>query len=199
MPFLLISLRRSDGPEEAKRLLRRFSPLALAGAGTLLLGGLGMAWFYLGMSADKSLSGLYGTAYGVMMISKVYLLLVVMAMGAGNFFLVRRIDAAPVDLLTRLRRFGEAEIGLGFIAVLAAASMTSQPPAVDLPIDRVRPSEIVARFHPAVPAHDQPGVSGAGAPDALDVAVKQRSSMWPTLRSMRTVWPGRNITITGRG
>ena len=148
MPFLLISLRRSDGPEEAKRLLQRFSPLALAGAGTLLLGGLGMAWFYLGMSADKSLSGLYGTAYGVMMISKVYLLLVVMAMGAGNFFLVRRIDAAPVDLLTRLRRFGEAEIGLGFMAVLAAASMTSQPPAVDLPNDRASLPRLSRAFIP---------------------------------------------------
>ena len=42
MPFLLISLLRSEDSGEAKRLLRRFSPLALVGAGTLLLGGLGM-------------------------------------------------------------------------------------------------------------------------------------------------------------
>ncbi len=173
MPFLLISLRRSDGTDEAKRLLRRFSPLALAGAGTLLLGGLGMAWFYLGMSANKSLSGLYGTAYGVMMISKVYLLLVVTAMGAGNFFLVRRIDAAPVALLTRLRRFGEAEIGLGFIAVLAAASMTSQPPAVDLPGDRASVSEIVARFHPGAPRMTSPAFAALAPPIPLDEAVKQ--------------------------
>ena len=56
-----------------------------------------MAWLYLGVSADRSLSGVYGTAYGVMMISKVYLLLVVMAMGAGNFFLIRRLDSAPIE------------------------------------------------------------------------------------------------------
>ena len=97
MPFLLVSLRRSEDPEEAKRLLRRFSPMALVGAGTVLLGGLGMAWMYLGISDGKSLNALYGTAYGVMMISKLYLLLLVMAMGAGNFFLVRRIDTAPVS------------------------------------------------------------------------------------------------------
>jgi putative copper resistance protein D len=175
MPFLLISLRRSDSPEEAKRLLMRFSPLALAGAGTLLLGGLGMAWFYLGISADKSLSGLYGTAYGVMMVSKIYLLLVVMTMGAGNFFLIRRIDAAPTALLTRLRRFGEVEIGLGFIAVLAAASMTSQPPAVDLPIGRVRPSEIADRFHPVVPRMTSPAVAELPPPPPLDEAVRQFS------------------------
>ncbi len=133
MPFLLLSLRRSEDPAEAKRLLRRFSPLALAGAGILLVGGIGMGWLYLGISADKSLSSVYGTAYGVMLISKVYLFLMVVGIGAGNFFLVRRIETAPVGLLTRLRRFGEAEIGFGFMAVLAAASMTSQPPAVDLP------------------------------------------------------------------
>ena len=75
MPFLLISLRRAGDPVEAKRMLRRFSPLALVGAATLLLSGVGMGWVYLGISADKSLSGLYGTAYGVMMISKVYLVL----------------------------------------------------------------------------------------------------------------------------
>ncbi len=175
MPFLLISLRRSDGPEEAKRLLLRFSPLALTGAGTLLLGGLGMAWFYLGVSTDRSLSGLYGTAYGVMMLSKVYLLLVVMAMGAGNFFLIRRLDSAPIELLKRLRRFGEVEIGFGFIAVLAAASMTSQPPAADLPIDRVRPSEIVARFHPVVPRMTSPAVAELPPPAPLDEAVRQFS------------------------
>ena len=51
MPFLLISLKRVADADEAKRLLRRFSPMALAGAGTLLVGGVGMAWFYLGISA----------------------------------------------------------------------------------------------------------------------------------------------------
>jgi putative copper resistance protein D len=172
MPFLLISLRRSADPEEAKRLLRRYSPLALAGAGTLLLGGLGMAWMYLGVSADRSLSSVYGTAYGVMMISKVYLFLVVTALGAGNFFLVRRIDTAPVSLLTRLRRFGEAEIGLGFMAVLAAASMTSQPPAIDLPTDRVNLTEIIERLHPVVPRMTSPVFAALAPTVPLDVAIK---------------------------
>ncbi len=173
MPFLLVSLRRSEDPEEAKRLLRRFSPMALVGAGTVLLGGLGMAWMYLGISDGKSLNALYGTAYGVMMISKLYLLLLVMAMGAGNFFLVRRIDTAPVALLTRLRRFGEAEIGLGFMAVLAAASMTSQPPPIDLPNGRASVSEIVARFHPEVPSMTSPAVGALAPVLPLDQVVKE--------------------------
>ena len=173
MPFLLISLKRVADADEGKRLLRRFSPMALVGAGTLLAGGVGMAWFYLGISADHSLSGLYGTAYGVMMLSKVYLVVMVMALGAGNFFLVRRIETAPLDLLARLRRFGEVEIGLGFMAVLAAASMTSQPPAVDMPNDRVSIAEIVARFHPIVPRMTSPAFGQLVASTPLDVAVKE--------------------------
>ncbi len=172
MPFLLISLRGSGDPGEAKRMLRRYSPLALVGAGMLLLSGAGMGWLYLGISADKSLSGLYGTAYGMMMMSKVYLVLLVMAMGAGNFFLVRRIETAPVALLTRLRRFGEAEIGLGFMAVLAAASMTSQPPPVDLPNNRASLSEIVARFRPEIPRMSSPAFAALSPPPPLDEAVK---------------------------
>ncbi len=173
LPFLLLSMRKTADPDEAKRMLKRFSPLALTGAGTLLLGGFGMAWFYLGVADNGSLSGLYGTAYGVMMLSKVYLVVVVMVLGAGNFFLVRRIETAPVDLLTRLRRFGEAEIGLAFTAVLAAASMTSQPPAVDMPHDRVSISEIAARFRPVVPRMKSPAFSELVASTPLDVAVKE--------------------------
>ncbi|HTC76261.1 MAG TPA: CopD family protein [Edaphobacter sp.] len=180
MPFLLISLRRAGDPEEAKRLLRRFSPLALAGAGTLLVGGLGMGWMYLGISADKSLSSVYGTAYGVMMISKVYLFLVVAAMGAGNFFLVRRIETAPVSLLTRLRRFGEAEIGMGFMAVLAAASMTSQPPAIDLPTDRASLTEVVERMLPVVPRMTSPVYAALAPTTSLDVLVKQTQFNLPS-------------------
>ena len=182
MPFLLVSLRRAGDPEEAKRLLRRFSPLALVGAGTLLLGGLGMGWIYLGISADKSLSSVYGTAYGVMMMSKVYLVLLVMAMGAGNFFLVRRIETAPVALLTRLRRFGEAEIGLGFMAVLAAASMTSQPPAIDLPTDRASLTEIVERFRPVVPRMTSPVFAALAPTTPLDVLVKQTQFNLPKVQ-----------------
>jgi putative copper resistance protein D len=172
MPFLLVSMGRSEDPAEAKRLLRRFSPMALAGAGAVVLGGVGMAWLYLGISG-KSLSGLYGTAYGVMMMSKVYLVLLVMAMGAGNFFLVRKIDTAPVGLLTRLRRFGEAEIGLGFTAVLAAASMTSQPPPVDLQQGRASVPEIVDRFHPVVPRMTSPPLAELAPVIPLNVVMQQ--------------------------
>ncbi len=172
LPFLLISMREAVEPDGAKRMLRRFSPMALTGAGLLLLGGFGMAWFYMGVSRDGSLAGLYGTAYGLMMVAKIYLVVLIMTLGAGNFFLIRRIETAPVALLTRLRRFGEAEIGFAFMAVLAAASMTSQPPAEDLPNDRVSLAQIVERFRPVVPRMSSPAFSDLAPSTPLAQAVK---------------------------
>ncbi len=159
--YLLISMKlvgqndASGNDHEARRLLQRFSPMAIVGASLLLLGGVGMAWFYVGFGG-KSFGGLYGTAYGAMLLSKAYLFLMILALGAGNYFLVRRIATAPGALLTRLRRFGEAEIGFAFTAILAAASMTSQPPAIDLRQDWVSPAQIAARLRPEIPRLTSP-------------------------------------------
>jgi putative copper resistance protein D len=55
-----------------------------------------------------------------------------------------------------LRRFVEAEIVLGVLVILAAASLTSQPPAVDLLAVRVDSSEIIARLTPRWPRLKSP-------------------------------------------
>ncbi len=100
MPFLLISLARAPGVEEARRMVRRYSQMALLSASTLILAGIGLAWFYVG-----AWSGLYGTAYGVLLLAKIYLLLVMMALGAGNWFLVRRLNTDPEPLLAQAAAF----------------------------------------------------------------------------------------------
>src|SRR5207253_7935386 len=51
-------------------------------------------------------------------------------LGALNFQLVRHGEASSI--LSSLKRFGEAEIGIGVTVILAAASLTSLPPAADL-------------------------------------------------------------------
>lgn len=170
MPFLLITLRKSSDLEEARQLVKRYSAMALAGAATLLAGGTGMAWFYLGATTGQRWEGLYGTAYGMMLLAKVYLFCLIITLGAANFFLVRTIHTAPAFLLTRLRRFGEVEIGLGFTAILAAASMISQPPAIDLQ-QRVKVGEIVQRMAPEWPRLSSPPVSALVPPSSLREAV----------------------------
>ena len=168
MPFLLIALRREEGRTVSGQYVRRFSAMAIASVSVLVLGGVGMAVFYV-----DSLQGLYGTTYGVMMLAKVYLLLLILGMGAGNFLLVRQIERAPAPLLVRLRRFGEAEIGLGFTAILAAASLTSQPPAIDLVRDRLSGHEIVERMRWVQPRLTSPAFADLKPPDPMQVALQR--------------------------
>ncbi len=149
-------------------MARRYSRMALLSAALLVLAGSGLAWVYVG-----SWNGLYGTTYGVLLVAKIYLLLVLAALGVGNWFLVRRLDRDPEPLLLRLRRVAEAEIGLGFIAVLAAASLTAQPPAVDVAApDRLSPQEIYARMHPESPRMSTPPASALAPATSMQVAIR---------------------------
>ena len=174
MLFLLLTLRISPSFGNAKTLARRYSVMALVSVPTLILAGVGMSFFYV-----KTLGGLYGTTYGFMIIAKTYLMGLMLLLGAGNFQLLRSGAALatgepPVNplpnrgFLLRLRRFSEAEIGLGITAVLAAASLTSQPPAIDLQHDRLSAHEIVQRVHWEAPRLHSPTLAALTPPVTLE-------------------------------
>ena len=167
MPFLLISLARADSVAEARSMARRYSQMALLSVAVLVLAGIYMAWFYIG-----TWNGLYGTSYGLLLLAKIYLLLVMVLMGSGNWMMVRRLDTDPQPLLARLRRFAEAEIGLGFTVILAAASMSAQPPAGDMP-DRVSLQVIAARMHPEIPRMTSPAASQLTPPTSIETAIRE--------------------------
>jgi putative copper resistance protein D len=169
MPFLLLALRRVEGePGAAVRLARRYSALAMMSVPLLVGAGVGLSYFYIG-----SWAGLYGTSYGVLVMAKTYLMLSMLLLGASNQRLLRpRAAGKAPGLLLRLRRFSEAEIGLGFTAVLAAASLTSQPPAVDLgPPDRLSAHEIVERLRWETPRLSSPPLSALAPPNSLEAAL----------------------------
>jgi copper resistance protein D len=166
MPFLLISLAHTERVEQARAMARRYSSMALISVAALVLAGVCLAWFYVG-----SWNGLYGTSYGVLLLAKIYLLLVMLLMGAGNWLLVRRLNTDPQPLLAKLGRFAEAEVGLGFTVILAAASMSSQPPAVDVP-DLVSPQAIAARMRPEAPRLKSPSVSQLTPPTSIETEVQ---------------------------
>jgi copper resistance protein D len=167
MPFLILSLGRTERVETARAMVRRYSSMAVISVGVLVLAGIVLAWFYVG-----TWKGLYGTSYGVLLMAKIYLLAVMLLMGAGNWFVVRGLKVNPQPLLARLRRFAEAEVGLGFTAILAAASMSSQPPAVDVP-DQVAPQVIAARMHPEMPRLQSPKASQLTPPTSIETAVRE--------------------------
>jgi copper resistance protein D len=167
MPFLLISLALADTVAEARSMARRYSQMALISVAILVLAGIYMAWFYVG-----AWSGLYGTSYGLLLLAKIYLLLVMLLMGSGNWMLVRRLDTDPQPWLMRLRRFAEAEVGLGFTVILAAASMSAQPPAVDV-TGKVSLQQTVARMHPEVPRMTSPAASQLTPPTSIETAIRE--------------------------
>jgi putative copper resistance protein D len=166
MPFLLVSLGRAETVDEARVMARRYSAMALCSVVVLVLAGVCLAWFYVG-----TWNGLYGTSYGVLLMAKIYLLLVMLLMGVGNWLMVQRLNTDPQSLLAKLRRFAEAEVGLGFTIILAAASMSSQPPAVDVP-NQVSRQVIAARMHPQAPRLKSPSVSQLTPPTSIETEVQ---------------------------
>ena len=167
MPFLLLALGRAESVAEARAMVRRYSTIALVGFPLLVLAGIGMAWFYVG-----AWTGLYGTSYGVLLLAKIYLLVIMLLMGVGNWWAVRHLDSNPQPMLARLRRFAEAEVGLGFTAILAAASMSAQPPAVDVP-DQVSARVIAQRMHPVAPRLTSPSAAQLTPPTSIETAVRE--------------------------
>ena len=149
LPYLLIAIRRASSPEFARELSARFSRLALVSVAVLASAGMTLSLVYIG-----SLQAVYGTSYGAMVATKAILFGLLLCLGYLNFDLVRHGEASAI--LASLKRFGEAEIGIGITVILAAASLTSLPPAVDLAQDCVPAAEIVARVTPRLPRFSSP-------------------------------------------
>lgn len=135
-------------------LLQRFSNLALTSVVILVAAGIGLTLYY----AD-SLSALYGTAYGLMVMTKVVMLAGLLVLGGLNSRAIRRMDGAPDADQGTMRRFVEVEVGLGLTVLFAAASLTSLPPAVDLTQDRATFAEVAHRFAPRLPALRSPSIT----------------------------------------
>lgn len=146
IPYFLLALAGTQSGAAWRRIGKRFSLMAMGSVAVLLAGGTLMAIIYVG-----SLDALYGTAYGVMVATKVGLLAGLLFLGGMNFLVVERLRRDPGTSILRLRRFAEVEIGIGLTVLFAAASLTSQPPGADLTQDRASFAEVVDRFVPQWP------------------------------------------------
>jgi putative copper resistance protein D len=151
LPYLLIAIRRAPDAGLARQFSARFSQLTLLSVAILASAGAVLGFAYVG-----SFKAVYGTSYGAMVATKVFLFGLLLFLGALNFQLVRNGPASAI--LTSLKRFGEAEIGIGITVILTAASLTSLPPAVDLTRDRVTGTEIFARMAPRLPRLASPAM-----------------------------------------
>jgi putative copper resistance protein D len=176
MPYLwlLVSSRANDSGGEddaAARTVRRYSTMAVASVIVLVAAGVAMAMVY-----TQSWSAVYGTGYGVVLVAKSIMLVVVLVLGAGNFLLIRRQRFNSSPWLLRIAQFSEAEIGIGFTIILAAASLTAQPPAVDLVQNRLTLPEISARMNPQWPSFSTPSVHALPAVQTMKAAIQTYAS-----------------------
>ena len=160
LPSLLIALSVAIQPQTATKIAKRFSRIAVITVAVVFIAGLDLSFSYF----DK-LNAVYGTAYGIMLLSKVALFLVLLAVGAMNKSIVERLSSNLPRLFELLRRNVEVEIGIGLTVVLAAASLTSQPPAIDLRNDRLTINELESRYAPRWPRFWSPDVAQLKVPD----------------------------------
>jgi copper resistance protein D len=152
LPFLLLALQATRERATQWYLTRRFSQIALASVFVLVFSGVGLSLKYVG-----SFHALIGTSYGLMLLAKVAMLCVLLALGGINFRMIRKYG--PEQVIPRLRRLVEAEVGIGITVLLSAASMTSAPPAIDLTNDTVQPAHIWARYRPVWPRMSSPSAA----------------------------------------
>ena len=149
--YLLIAIPRSPDNQFARQLIARFSKLALISVAVLAAAGFTLSLAYVG-----SIPAIYGTSYGIMVATKVVLFATLLLLGALNFQIAR--SPAGGSVIASLKRFGEAELGIGITVILTAASLTSLPPAIDLKNDRVSAHEIAARLAPEIPRLASPSI-----------------------------------------
>jgi len=147
-------------------LLARFSPLAIASVSLLVATGAALVWPYVG-----TVGALVGTPYGVMILSKAALLAAALLLARTSYLAARawrlRGDRSAADARVPPRL--EAEMGAVLAALLAAAALTSQPPAADVR-ERPSPREVAAAFAPKRPQLVPPPHAAmvAGAAASLD-------------------------------
>jgi putative copper resistance protein D len=151
LPCFLSAMRRLPGGALRGQVGARYSLLSMISVGAIAFSGVGMLVHYVG-----SVDALYGTAYGMMLATKTTLFFGLLALGYGNFRVVRSLANNPDGPILRLRRFAEVELGIGITIFFVAASMTSLPPAIDLTRDRVSLPEIAERLAPKWPALTSP-------------------------------------------
>lgn len=172
MPYLwlLLSSQGNGGTVEddiGVRAVQRYSALSVVSVMVLVAAGVTMAWVY-----TQSWSAVYGTAYGVVLVAKSIMLAGMLVLGASNFLLIRRCRLDLPPWLLRISKFSEAEIGIGFTIILAAASLTAQPPAIDLVQNRLTLPEITARVTPRWPSFSTPSIRALPTVQPMKAAIQ---------------------------
>ncbi len=166
-PYFVASLRMIGDRAERRFIARRFSFTSLASVAVLVSTGVLMAAPY-----TESLEGLYQTNYGLLLGTKVVLLLVMLCMGAANFLAIRGSRRDETASLGNVPVFAETETGIGLVAILCACALALSPLGANVKASRPDTAEISKHFELvwprlATPAFAQLSAAKVGAAAAV--------------------------------
>ena len=148
--------------------ITRFGWLGMCSVVLLIMTGLFLAWTYIG-----SWDGLFGTGYGSLVVTKNWLFLVALGFAYLNNRAGKRWrETGNADNLTKKVPFYiEAETFILVGVLFIAATLSSQPPSVDIPDRTAAVSEVVDMFMPNMPRITSPSHEALLAGEAGRVAV----------------------------
>ncbi|MDA8230252.1 MAG: CopD family protein [Magnetospirillum sp.] len=157
IPYLLMAIRTLAGTPACRRIVRRFSAVAAPSVAVLLLSAAWLARVNVG-----SVAALIGSQYGALVLAKIGFLGCLLLLGLGNLRAGRRIERDGAKALRRIGGFAETELAVAAVVLVAAASLTAQPPPVDTPGDLVSAAQLWGRIEPRWPMlWDPPMVTSA--------------------------------------
>jgi copper resistance protein D len=170
-------------------LLGRFSTLGIAAVAVLLFTGVVVSLQYI-----DSWNGFLGTGYGNLLVVKVLLLTIALGFAWKNRLAVQqyRLSGNNYALNHKTPYYIEAETFVLITLLFTAASLASQPPAVDIPSLTATWNEVLQTFTPRIPRITSPAHQALLAGEAGRTAI-----VGQVPSEAATAWSDYNHNISG--
>lgn len=170
-------------------LLKRFSTFGIVSVVMILITGIPIALQYI-----DSWNGLVGTGYGNLLLVKITLFSLALGFAWLNRTAVLEFGTSAnlYALTNRVPFYIEAETFILITLLFTAASLASQPPAIDIPSLTASWQEVVNTFAPQIPQTSSPTHSALIAGEPGRVAIIGQT---PSIAA--TEWSNYNHNIAG--
>lgn len=170
-------------------LLNRFTVLGVTAVLFLLASGTPLAWYYI-----RSIQGFIGAGYGNLLMVKIMMMGLALGFALLNHQAVRKYisNRSLYALTVRVPYYIEAEMLILITILFTAASLASQPPAVDIPHLTASVDEVLNMFHPRIPLWQSPSHEALLAGEAGRTAIVGQIPS-----EAATAWSDYNHNIAG--
>ncbi|WP_428355825.1 copper resistance D family protein [Methyloprofundus sp.] len=169
--------------------LKRFSKIGMIAVAGILLSGTFMALGYI-----TTWNGFIGTGYGNILLVKILLLAIALGFAWLNRSAVLKYETSAnrQDVFNRVPYYIEAETFVLITLLFTAASLASQPPAIDIPGLTASWSDVLHSFAPRIPRITSPSHAALLAGEAGRTAI-----IGQTPSAAATAWSDYNHNIAG--